>query len=456
MSDLPPESGVPVGAEELNAIDAAVDELRDERTDFLADLVRFRSVLGREAGVQRRMADAFEDAGLAVDAWSVRYDDLKDLPGFSPVDWDDGERPNVVGVHRVARPAGRSLILNGHVDVVPAGPEELWASPPYEPDVRGGRMYGRGAGDMKSGIAAYLYAYKALRLAGFEPASELILQSVIEEECTGNGALATVQRGYRADAAIIPEPFDHTLLTEQLGVLWVRVTVHGRPAHVLEATAGSDAIRLAWQVTEELRRLEAEMNREEARPPAYRDAAHPINVNVGRIEGGEWTSSVPAACTFEARVGFFPGTSAAEAKRTVERRIAEFAAAHPVLRDDPPKLAWVGFQAEPYTIRADASPLRELADVHRDVFGTRPRTLAATATTDARILGLSGGIPTSCYGPEATSIHGVDESVDLESVHQVTRVLARFVASWCGLRRTPRPTGRASSGRTGEPLGGVE
>lgn len=458
MSHLPPESSVPLDAEVLNAIDAAVDELRDERTEFLADLVRFRSVLGREAGVQRRMAGAFEDAGLEVDAWNVRYDDLKDLPGFSPVDWDDGERPNVVGVHRVSRPAARSLILNGHVDVVPAGPEELWTSPPYEPDVRGGRMYGRGAGDMKSGLAAYLYAYKALRLAGFEPASELILQSVIEEECTGNGALATVQRGYRADAAIIPEPFDHTILTEQLGVLWVRVKVHGRPTHVLEATAGADAIRLAWQVTEELRRLETEMNRDEARPQAYRDAAHPINVNVGRIEGGEWTSSVPAACTFDARIGFFPGTSAAEARRIVERRIADFAAAHHVLRDDPPKLAWVGFQAEPYTIRADASPLRELAEVHRGVFGTRPRTLASTATTDARILGLSGGIPTSCYGPEAASIHGVDESVDLESVHQVTRVLARFVASWCGLRRTPR-TPRASSDTSSntadEPLGGA-
>jgi acetylornithine deacetylase len=428
-------------AEALAAIDAAVDELRDERTEFLAELVRFRSVLGREAGIQRRMADAFADAGLEVDAWSLRYDDLRGMDGFSPVDWDDGERPTVVGVHRPAAARGRSLILNGHVDVVPAGPEELWTSPPYEPSIRGGRMYGRGAGDMKAGLAANLYALKALRLAGFEPAAELTLESVIEEECTGNGALATVQRGYRADAAIIPEPFDHTLLTAQLGVLWARVTVQGRPTHVLEATAGADAIRIAWELIEELRWLEEEMNRPEARHPAYADAEHPINVNVGRIQGGEWTSSVPASCTFEVRLGFFPGTSVAQMKRTLERRIAAVAEAHPVLRERPPRIDWVGFHAEPYEIGMDAAPMQVLADVHRRTLGTEAKTLASTATTDARILAQAGGVPTTCYGPQATAIHGVDESVDLESVHQVTRVLARFVAAWCGLR----PVGRAGA-----------
>jgi len=428
------EFPLPLDADVLAAVDAAVDELRDERTELTKDLVRFRSVLGREAGVQRRMADAYEDAGLAVDAWPIRYDELRDLPGFSPVDWDEDDRPNVVAVHRASEPAGRSLILNGHVDVVPAGPEELWSSPPYEPEIRGGRMVGRGAGDMKAGVAAALTAYRAIRRAGFEPASALILQSVIEEECTGNGALATVQRGYTADAAIIPEPFDHTLLTAQLGVIWARVTVQGRPTHVLEATAGADAIRMAWELIEELRWLEEEMNRPETRPDAYADAAHPINLNVGRMEGGEWTSSVPASCTFDVRLGFFPGTSVAEAKRVLERRIAGVAEAHPVLRDRPPRIEWVGFHAEPYTVSADAPLLRELGDVHRRTLGTSAAPLNSTATTDARILGLAGGIPTTCYGPEARAIHGIDESVDLESAHQVTRVLARFIAHWCGLR----------------------
>lgn len=269
----------------LADVDQAVEELREERTAFLTELVRFPSVLGQEAGIQRRMADAFEGAGLEVDAWDARWDDLRDMAGYSPVDWASEERPLVVGVHRAPSPAGRSLILNGHVDVVPAGPEAAWRTPPFEPVVREGRMYGRGAGDMKAGLAANLFAYRALRHAGFAPAADVTLQSVIEEECSGNGALATVQRGYRADAAVIPEPFDHTLLIAQLGVLWLRVTVQGRPTHVLEATAGADAIQLAWAVIDDLRTLEADMNRPEARPEAYRDAVHPINFNVGRIEG---------------------------------------------------------------------------------------------------------------------------------------------------------------------------
>lgn len=430
----------PIGPEVLADIDAAVDELRDERTDFLAELVRLPSELGFETAAQLRMANAYEDAGLAVDAWEIDYDALRELPGFSPVDWQAAGRSNVVGVHRVERPAGRSLILNGHVDVVPPGPHQAWTSPPYLPEIRSGRMYGRGAGDMKAGLAASLYALRALRHAGLEPASELILESVIEEECSGNGALATVQRGYLADAAVIPEPFDRSLLTAQLGVLWLRVTVQGRPTHVLEATAGSDAIQLAWQITEELRRLEEEMNRPCEVPHDYAGAVHPINVNVGRFRGGEWPSSVAASCTFDARVGFFPGTSADEAQRRVERRIGEFVAEHAQLRERPPKLDWIGFHAEPYRIGWEREPLPTLRAVHRGLTGEEPAWLASTATTDARILGLAGGIPTTCYGPLAGSIHGVDEWVDLDSVHQVTRTLARLIASWCGLQ--PARTGR--------------
>jgi acetylornithine deacetylase len=220
------------------------------------------------------------------------------------------------------------------------------------------------------------------------------------------------------------------------------VTVQGRPTHVLEATAGVDAIRAAWRLTEELRRMEAEMNAPEARPPAYADAVHPINVNVGRIQGGEWPSSVAASCTFEARVGFFPGaTTAAELSARIEARLRAFAAKDDALAASPPRIEWVGFQAEPYEIGREVEPLPALAEAHASVFAAPPLTVASTATTDARILGQAGGIPTTCYGPRAHAIHGVDEWVDLDSVHEVTRVLTRFVASWCGLRRAPeRPS----------------
>lgn len=415
-------------------IDDAVLEVRDDCVRFLCDLVRFPSVLGQEAGAQSFMADAFEALGLEVDVWDLQPDDLATRPGFSPADWDYAGRPNVVGVHRAAAPEGRSLVLNGHVDVVPAGPEELWTHPPFEPVIRNGRVFGRGAGDMKSGTAAFVHAFEALRRAGLEPASDVILQSVIEEECTGNGALAAVARGYTADAAVVPEPFDHTLLTAQLGVLWLHVTVFGRPTHVLEATAGADAIRIAQELAAHLTGLEEEMNDLRQRPEAYRDAEHPINFNVGRIEGGEWTSSVPASCTFSLRVGFFPGTSVDAMKRRVEARIRAFAAAHPVLRESPPRIRYAGFHAEPCTVDPASDLMRTLGTVHREALGYEARPLASTATTDVRFFQLYGNMAATCYGPEAKAIHGIDESVDLDSMHRVTRVLARFIARWCGVR----------------------
>jgi acetylornithine deacetylase len=419
---------------QLAAIDAAVEGGREARTDLLRELVRFDSTLGRERAVQARVATAFADAGLAVEAVPLDYADLAARPGFSPVEWSEDGRGIVIGRHRVSEGAGRSLILNAHVDVVPTGPAHLWRHPPFGAVVEDGRMYGRGAGDMKAGLAAMTYALTALHDAGLEPASTVVLQSVVEEECTGNGALAAVAAGDVADAAIIPEPFDRTILTSQLGVLWARVTVEGRPTHVLEATAGVDAIRLAGEVAGAFRTLEAEMNAPAERPAAYADAVHPINVNVGRIEGGEWTSSVPASCTFDVRFGFFPGTSVADMKARVEAHLRRFVDAHPVLKDAPPHLTYVGFQAEPYEPPADHPAWRTLAAAHADLAGAPPATLASTATTDARILGLAGGVPTTCYGPTAGSIHGVDEWVDLDSVHEVTRTLARFIARWCGVR----------------------
>ncbi|MCP5368857.1 MAG: M20/M25/M40 family metallo-hydrolase, partial [Hyphomicrobiales bacterium] len=182
----------------------AVDAGFEEQLAFTADLVRFPSLRGQEHTAQDFMARAYGAEGLDVDRWQVRVEDIQHLPGFSPVSISYDNAYNVVGSHRAAVNGGRSLILNGHIDVVPEGPHEMWNSPPYEPRTQGGWMYGRGAGDMKAGLVGCLYAYKAVRRAGFTPTADIFLQSVIEEECTGNGALACLARGYRADAAVIP------------------------------------------------------------------------------------------------------------------------------------------------------------------------------------------------------------------------------------------------------------
>ena len=185
----------------------AVDAVFDREIEFLAELVSHPSTRGNEQSAQDFMAGEFSARGYAVDRWQIDVAEIAHLPGFSPVIGAYDDAVNVVATHRGRSGAGRSLILNGHVDVVPEGPLDMWHTPPYAPRVEDGWMYGRGAGDMKAGLASNLFALDALRHLGLAPAADVFIQSVVEEECTGNGALACLQRGYRADAALIPEPF---------------------------------------------------------------------------------------------------------------------------------------------------------------------------------------------------------------------------------------------------------
>jgi len=409
----------------------AVDDGFEDQVRFTADLTRLPSLRGQEATAQDFMARAFRERGLGVDRWLVKLEDIKDLPGFSPIAVSYENAWNVVGIHRPETVKGRSLILNGHIDVVPTGPAEMWKSPPFEPRIEGNWMYGRGAGDMKAGLAAGLHAFDAIQRAGYRPAGEVYLQSVVEEECTGNGALACLQRGYRADAAIIPEPSGTELSMAQVGVMWFQVHVQGRPVHVLRAGSGANAIEACFPIIRALHELEEEWNRQ--KHDAFREHAHPINFVVSKIQGGDWTSSVPAWCVFDMRIALYPGMELAAVRRQVEATVAKAALADPFLSNNPPKVVYHGFQAEGYVMTGGEDAQAVLAGAHQTVFGGALQRMVLTGTTDARFFGLYAGIPGMVYGPRAEDIHGFDERVDIESIRQVTQAIALFIADWCGL-----------------------
>lgn len=414
---------------------AAADAAQADLHSLLPALVTFPSLNGNEDGAQQFMEAVFRGLGLRTERFAVSDDQLKGLPGYSPAVGSWALHDNVVGTHTPRAVRGRSLILNGHIDVVPVGAEELWSRPPFDPVIRDGRLYGRGSGDMKAGIAAYVAAWRAIRSLGLQPAAPVYLQSVVEEECTGNGALACLHRGYTADAAVIPEPFDHSLLGAQVGVMWLSVEVFGRPAHVLNAAQGINAIEAAFALWNGLKTLESEWNQPGNRHPAFAHVKDPIRFNLGRIEGGEWASSVPTRCMMELRCGFFPGVTAAAARAAIEARLAETAAHDPRFAGIAHRIRYAGFQAEGCVADAAGPLFSTLTDAHARVMGAAPKLFASSATTDVRVFQLYGNIPATCYGPEAQNIHGIDESVSLESVRQVTRVLALFMARWCGLEK---------------------
>ncbi|WP_273248908.1 ArgE/DapE family deacylase [Sediminimonas qiaohouensis] len=419
-------------------IRASVDALFDREVAFLSELTAHPSTRGNEQSAQDFMAREMGDRGLSVDRWQIDLDDIRDMPGFSPVIGDYEDAVNVVGTHASRRRTGRSLILNGHIDVVPEGPHDMWDSPPFSPRVDGGWMYGRGAGDMKAGLAANIFALDALREIGLAPGADVHVQSVVEEECTGNGALACLQRGYRADAVLIPEPFNETLVTAQVGVIWFQVHLKGVPAHVAYAGSGANAIEAAMPLITALHAMEERWNGAERRHGDYGHVDHPLNLNIGRIQGGDWTSSVPAWCVFDVRMGVFPGQDLAEARREIEEVLRAAAQDSDFLRNNQPAIVYHGFMAEGYALSQDRSTaardaIGALGGAHERVTGRALDTAAITATTDARFFGLYADTPALVYGPRAEAIHGFNERVDLESLRRLTQTTALFIAEWCGL-----------------------
>ncbi len=418
----------------------AVDKRFDEQTVFLSELTSHPSTRGNEQSAQAFMAESLEELGYETDHWEIKVSDIAGLPGFSPVIGDYKNAFNVVGSHRSQTNRGKSLILNGHIDVVPTGPLDMWESPPFEPRIDDGYMYGRGAGDMKAGLAANLYALKALRDIAYQPAANVHFQSVVEEECTGNGMLACFQRGYRAEAALIPEPFAEQLVSAQVGVIWLQIHVRGKPVHVLEAGSGFNAIDASLPLIAALKELEKRWNSSAHTHPHYDHHDHPLNLNIGKIQGGDWASSVPAWCSIDVRMGIYPGQDINAARTEIEACLYEAADRDKYLRTNRPVITYNGFLAEGYCLADHDRPdtrhaITTLENAHHAVTGEALKQAAITATTDARFPGLYWDTPALVYGPAADAIHGFNERVELESMRRVTQSIALFIAGWCGLEK---------------------
>jgi acetylornithine deacetylase len=406
-------------------IAAAVAAEEQGMVALLSDLVATPTVLGDEAPGQALMRRAF--AGLALEPVDVPLEpgDLERHPAGAPFSWPVDGKANIVATWGSGQ--GRSLILNGHVDVVSAEPRALWASDPFVARRDGEWLYGRGAGDMKAGLAAIVGAVAGLQRLGLRPCGPVQLQSVVEEECTGHGALACVLNGAPADAAIITEPTRGAIWHAQVGVLWFAVRVLGRGGHA--GDGGLNAIEASYAVIRALRELEAALNA--TKPPLFADYPHPINLNVGIIHGGDWPSTVAGECVTNFRLACFPGEPVADLRAQVEAAVTAVAAGLPQRVD----VVYDGFQCEGYELASDAPLVGALGDVVERLRGTRPPPLASTATTDARTFQLYGGTPAVCFGPTAENEHGVDERVHLPSVVETAQAIALFIADWCGLER---------------------
>ena len=413
----------------------AIDRLRPDMMQLIGDLVRIPSVSGtdEENDAQEFFAGVLDRAAFDVDHWRIDLDALRADPEFPGMEVERTEAWGLVG-RRPGTGDRAALMLNGHIDVVPIGDPEAWTTAPFAADVSDGRLHGRGSCDMKAGLVAALWAAEAVRVAGVQLRGDLLLASVQGEEDGGLGTFATLRRGWRADACVVPEPTSLATIPANSGALTFRLRVHGSATHAARRTEGVSAIEKFWPIWRALDELER--RRHEVVDPRMErwPLAHPLSI--GTVRAGDWASSVPDLLVAEGRMGVAIGEPVDDARRALEDAVAEASAADPWLRDHPVSVEWWGGQFASGALSPDSDLVGRVARAHRLATGgdLDPDVYGAPYGSDLRLLTGLGGIATVQYGPgDAQLAHGPFESVPLAEIVTTAQTLAVLALDICGV-----------------------
>lgn len=417
-----------------------IGENKGEIVEFLRKLISFKTVSpshnGKVEGDEyRRLQDfvykTLQGMNFALDMWEIDASKLENFPGSGVAAHRDlSNMPVVVGELK-GKGKGKSLILNGHYDVVPVGVLENWKHDPFGGEVEDNKLFGRGACDMKGGVAAMLQALKFIQQAGITLNGDLTVETVPEEESTCMGTLACCQKGYTADAAIIPEPTNMNVLVAMRGCLGGKITVPGRAGHA-EMTqphwregGAVNAISKAVKILQALEELKEDWR---TRPDKQHKFLDPDIITPTLIKGGEWSVTYPEKVEITFDSMHIPQT--AKIREEIEQRIMSVAATDPWMKEHPPKLetsAWL------YAAEVDENePIVKTAMNVAKELSIEPRLVGMGSLTDAIHLINYSRIPTISFGPSDKTAHAIDEFVDIGQLVNTTKVLALAILRWCG------------------------
>jgi acetylornithine deacetylase len=412
---------------------AALDE--QALVDHLRALVRVPSVTGTaaESELQHIAAAEYAAWGLDVDTWAL---DLEALRADERFPGTEAERVEGYGMVASTGPGTPALVLQGHVDVVPIGDPDKWDVDPFAGTIRGsgaGVLHGRGACDMKGGVAANAAVVRTLAAEGVTLQRPLAMHTVVSEEDGGLGAFATLVRGHTGDACVISEPTGGRLITANAGALTFRIEVDGRAAHGSARLSGHSAFDAFLPVYAALRELEIERNG--VVDPLFEGNPLPYAISVGVVQTGDWSSSVPDRLSAEGRYGVVLDEDVPSARLALERAVAEAAARDAWLSDHPPRVVWEGGQFASGRLDASDPLITDVAAAARDVHGSLPASVAGPYGSDLRLMLGVGGIPTLQYGPGAAEdAHAPREKVSISETLDVARTLLVLALRRCGVR----------------------
>jgi acetylornithine deacetylase len=433
----------------IDAVDDFIETRRDELVDIVRWLVGFDTTsvdlspgsthtTNDEGALQAYVAEELAGLGAEVDQWEPDPDEFREHPMMPP--WHHWRgRPLTVGTLRGAG-GGRSLVVNGHIDVVDAGEESRWTSPPFAAEVRDDRIYGRGAVDMKGGVAAALFALKALAAGGIRLAGDVFFEAVPDEETCAMGTVAAIARGYRAEAGLVPEPTRLNLWAATRGLLHGTLTVEGRSAHAemnqphWRDSGGVNAIQKAALVLAGLDRLTAEW-------AERADKRHPLlgtpSVNPTMIRGGSFISNVPERCDVAVNTTYLPGNADSAGYGSIPRGELENAveqAAHSDewLAEHPPSWSW--YTDYPPSEIDHGSPILAVAREAGAQLGLDVEIEGIDTTYDGALLTLFAGTPSPAFGPgDLRRAHAPNEWIGIDELELGAKVYARAIAGWCGV-----------------------
>ena len=405
-----------------------IEQNRGKAIQLLRTMISIPSVTGDEAAIQKYLARYMKDIGLEVDMWETDWDELRKHPGYRPVQRGYEGRPNLVATLKGAG-GGRSLLLNGHTDVIPVG--EGWSEDPWSAAIRDGRIYGRGSADMKSGVASHIIAVELIKAAGLKVAGDVLINVVIDEEVSGHGTLDTVIRGYRADAGISGETSDLAVQPACIGRIWFEIAIAGKPAGIQKRYEGVSGIDLGNKIVKAVQELE-DRRVATVSHPLYPNALDSLPCMIGAFSAGNYPSSFPDSCLLKGSIGTVPGEDHEGVKQSLVDQVARAAASDPWMKDHPPTVRFVGYDAQASEIPQNHPIVQTLTKSFREVVGRDPEISGRQGAADTRFLNEYGATPTVIFGPGSTSVmHATNEYVSIDDYIAAIKVVALSICDWC-------------------------